>query len=72
MEDTQKEVEIFEKLLDEKDEMEKYYDEIRPLLDSMEEKIGSSEFYDILESKAYIWNLNDTFKKSKDQFFELI
>jgi hypothetical protein len=52
--------------------MEKQYFEIRPLFDCMEEKIGASEFYDIIESKAYIWNLNETFKKSKAEFFELV
>lgn len=38
----------------------------------MEEKIGASEFYDIIESKAIVWNLNETFKKSKTEFFELV
>lgn len=52
--------------------MQKQYFEIRPLFDAMEEKIGSSEFYDIIESKAYIWNLNETFKKSKDEFYNLV
>lgn len=52
--------------------MEKQYYEIRPLFDGMEEKIGASEFYDIIESKSYIWNLNETFKKSKTEFYELV
>ena len=38
----------------------------------MEEKIGCSEFYDIIESKANIWKLNEDFKKNKETFFELI
>ena len=42
------------------------------MFDAMEEKIGASEFYDIIESKAYIWNLNETFKKSKEDFYELV
>ena len=52
--------------------MERQYFDIRPMFDAMEEKIGASEFYDIIESKAMIWNLNETFKKSKQEFFELV
>lgn len=52
--------------------MEKQYYEIRPLFDAMEEKISASEFYDIIESKAHIWNLNEIFKKSKNEFYELV
>lgn len=52
--------------------MEKQYYEIRPLFDGMEEKIGNSEFYDIIESKAYIWNLNEQFKKTKQEFYDLV
>jgi len=28
----------------------------------MEEKIGASEFYDIIESKKDVWALNENFK----------
>jgi hypothetical protein len=52
--------------------MERQYFDIRPMFDSMEEKIGNSEFYDIIESKAFIWNLNEGFKKSKTEFYELV
>lgn len=45
--------------------MERQYNQIRPMFDQMEEKIGVSEFYDIIESKAGIWALNEAFKKSK-------
>lgn len=38
----------------------------------MEEKISSSEFYDIIESKAQIWELNEAFKKSKEEFYHLV
>ena len=63
----------FSQLIEHKEHMEQqYYEVIRPLFDSMEEKISASEFYDIIESKAYIWNLNEGFKQSKSDFFELI
>ena len=38
----------------------------------MEEKISKSEFFDIIESKADIWTLNEAFKKSKQEFYELV
>ena len=38
------------------------------MFDAMEEKIGNSEFYDIIESKASIWALNEDFKKTKEEF----
>ncbi len=38
----------------------------------MEEKISASEFYDILEARGHIWNLNESFKKGKDEFYELV
>jgi len=44
--------------------MEDRYRQIRPLFDAMEEKIISSEFFDILQNKAVIWGLNETFRKS--------
>ena len=31
-----------------------------------------SEFFDIIESKADIWNLNEAFKKSKTDFYDLV
>lgn len=61
------------KLEDQRDYMENhYYNIIRPLFDSMEEKISQSEFYDILESKAQVWKLNENFKIKKDEFYELV
>jgi hypothetical protein len=38
----------------------------------MEEKIGASEFYDIIESKAFIWTLNESFRRSNQEFFEIV
>lgn len=38
----------------------------------MEDKIGSSEFFDIIESKGDIWLLNEAFKRSKNEFFDLV
>jgi hypothetical protein len=38
----------------------------------MEEKISTSEFYDILESRKMIWDLNNNFTKSKEEFYELV
>ena len=52
--------------------MEKQYYEIRPLFDIMEEKINASEFIDILENKAQIWRLMDSFKKSNGEFYEMM
>jgi len=57
-------VQLFTKLLDSQDLMEDRYRQIRPLFDAMEEKIISSEFFDILQNKAVIWGLNETFRKS--------
>lgn len=52
--------------------MESQYDQIKPEFDKMEDKIGKSEFFDIIESKADIWTLNEAFKKSKSDFYELV
>lgn len=38
----------------------------------MKEKIGYSQFFDIIESKADIWQLNEAFKQSKQEFFDLV
>jgi hypothetical protein len=38
----------------------------------MVQKISVSDFYDILESKADIWNLNEGFKRYKDEFYQLV
>lgn len=59
------EVELFQKLKDQQSLMEAQYEQIRPQFDNMEAKIQVSDFYDILESKADIWNLNEGFKKYK-------
>ena len=52
--------------------MEKQYYDIRPLFEIMDEKIGASEFYDIIENKAQIWMLNENFKKDNQVFYELM
>lgn len=52
--------------------MQKQYYEIRPLFEIMDEKIHASEFYDIIENKSQIWMLNETFKKSNAEFYELM
>ena len=52
--------------------MEQQYQQIKPEFDKMEEKIGKSEFFDIIESKADIWTLNEAFKKSKSEFYDLV
>ena len=68
----EEEVDLFKKLLEQQEFMEKHYYQIRPMYDAMEEKIGVSEFYDVIESKADIWKLNDSFKKYKQDFYELV
>ena len=52
--------------------MEKQYFDIRPMFDTMEEKIGVSEFYDIIESQAKVWQLTESFKLSKKEFYDLV
>ena len=52
--------------------MEQQYLQIKPEFDKMEDKIGQSEFFDIIESKADIWTLNEAFKQSKQEFYELV
>lgn len=52
--------------------MQEQYYEIRPLFEIMDEKIHASEFYDIIENKSQIWMLNETFKKSNTEFYELM
>lgn len=52
--------------------MEQQYLQIKPEFDKMEDKIGKSEFFDIIESKADIWTLNEAFKKSKLEFYDLV
>lgn len=66
------EVLLFQKLKDQQELMEQQYLQIKPEFDKMEEKIGKSEFFDIIESKADIWTLNEAFKKSKAEFYELV
>jgi hypothetical protein len=68
----QEEVAFFEKLLDQQEFMEREYYNIRPMFEMMLEKIGLSEFYDIIENKNKIWQLNESFAKSKTEFYELI
>ena len=66
------EVQLFTKLLDSQDLMEDRYRQIRPLFDAMEEKIAGGEFFDVLQNKAVVWQLNDTFRKSQDEFYEMV
>jgi hypothetical protein len=66
------EVILFQKLNDQQRIMEQQYDQIKPEFEKMEQKIGLSEFFDIIESKADIWNLNEAFKKSKSDFYDLV
>jgi len=53
-------------------EMEAQYMQIKPQFDKMEEKIGLSEFMDIIESKKEIFSLEEEFKKNKTEFFDLV
>lgn len=52
--------------------MEAQYNEIRPMYDNMEEKIQLGDFYDILESKGQIWQVNEAFKSENEEFHELM
>ena len=52
--------------------MEDRYRQIRPLFDAMEEKIAGGEFFDVLQNKAVVWQLNNTFRKSQDEFYEMV
>lgn len=52
--------------------MDSQYREIRPLFDSLDEKISTSEFYDIIECKALIWKINENFKKNNSEFYEVV
>lgn len=38
----------------------------------MEEKIHTSEFYDIIDKKSLIWSIRDNFKKNNTEFYETI
>ena len=60
------------KLNDQQEVMETQYYHIKPMYDKMEEKISVSEFFDIIESKADIWALNEKFKQSKTEFYGLV
>ena len=51
-----------DKLGEYSDAMENYYRKVRPKFDSLDEKINTSEFYDVIESKAEIWKMNESFK----------
>jgi hypothetical protein len=53
---------LFQRLNDQQALMEKQYSQIKPMFDQMKEKIGYSQFFDIFESKADIWQLNEVFK----------
>ena len=66
------EITLFKQLNEQQEIMEKQYYQIRPMYDKMEEKISVSEFFDIIESKADIWALNEAFKKSKTEFYGLV
>lgn len=52
--------------------MEGQYFNIRPMFEALSEKIILSEFYDIIENKNKIWQLNESFSSSKAEFYELI
>ena len=52
--------------------MDSQYREVRPLFDSLDEKITTSEFYDIIECKALIWSINENFKKNNGEFYETV
>ena len=63
---------LFQRLNDQQALMEKQYFQIKPMFDQMKEKIGYSQFFDIIESKADIWQLNEAFKQSKQEFSDLV
>ncbi len=52
--------------------MDMQYREIRPLYDSLDDKINSSEFYDIIECQAVIWQINEKFKLNNQEFYETV
>ena len=71
--DQEKEVILFEKLLEQYDFMNNQYKNIiKPMYEAMDEKINVSEFQDIIENRTKIWNLTDFFEKKKIEFYNLV
>lgn len=52
--------------------MENQYSEIKPLFESLDEKITLSEFYDVIECKSEIWKITEEFKKNNLEFYDLV
>ena len=52
--------------------MENQYEQIKPKFERLEQKIALSEFFDIIESKADIWQLSEAFKYNKQQFYDIV
>lgn len=61
----EEEITLFQKLSDQQNLMEMQNQQIKPTFEEMEKKIGASEFFDIIESKADIWTLNEAFKRAR-------
>jgi hypothetical protein len=66
------EEQLIRQLQGQQEKMEAQYAQIKPQFDQMEAKIQTSEFFDILESKADVWHLNEAFKDSKREFYDLV
>jgi hypothetical protein len=60
-EEDDREKSLNEKLISQQELMHQQYDNIKPTFEKMEQKIALSEFFDIIESKAEIWKLNEEF-----------
>lgn len=52
--------------------MDEQYSEIKPLFESLDEKITLSEFYDVIECKSAIWSITEEFKKNNAEFYDLV
>lgn len=66
------EIKLLRSLEDTHAVMEEQYSEIKPLFDSLDEKITLSEFYDVIECKSAIWKVTEEFKKNNTDFYDLV
>jgi hypothetical protein len=46
--------------------------QVKPLFENLEEKISTSEFYDVIEKKSTIWQITENFKENSDLFYDTI
>ena len=52
--------------------MESQYKEIRPLFDSLGDKMVVGMFNDVIMSEPVIWPIYEKFKENNKQFYEII